>query len=84
MKKTILVIAIAIAFTSCTDSTRAKFVALGNSATIELINCDGTITHSWVSTGKVHSSEHSDGYYFKDSATGNLVEVSGNVIITIK
>lgn len=79
----IAVLFAATAFTSCTDSSLAKFGALGDSAKIELVNCDGTVTHSWNSTGKVHSSSHSDGYYFKDAETGNLVEVSGNVIITI-
>lgn len=84
MKKTLLFIATAVALTSCTDSEMARFGALGDSAKIELVNCDGTVTRSWTSTGKVHSSQHSDGYYFKDAATGSLVEVSGNVIITIE
>lgn len=84
MKKFFVILAVLTAtLSSCTDSTRARFGALGDSAKIELINCDGTVTHSWMSTGKVHSSSHSDGYYFKDAATGDLVEVSGNVIITI-
>ena len=41
------------------------------------------MTHSWISSGKVATEEGSDGYYFMDSATGKLVRISGNVIITI-
>lgn len=45
------------------------------------MGCDGPIK-TYISTGKVGSEENSDGYYFKDAATGELVEVSGNVVIT--
>ena len=68
--------------TSCTDASVSRFTSLGDSHRIELINCDGSVTHSWISTGKVQSSTHSDGYFFMDSETNTLVEISGNVIIT--
>lgn len=68
--------------TGCSDSTWEKATRFGGSYHIQLINCDGSITHEWHSTGAVNSSKESDGYYFKDKATGTLVEVSGNVIIT--
>lgn len=71
-------------FTGCTDSKVAQFKSLGDPHKIELVNCDGTVTHSWISTGRVQSAQHSDGYYFNDAATGKLVEVSGNVIITVQ
>lgn len=73
---------IASSLTSCTDASVARVVSLGDKHTISMVNCDGSITHTWTSTGKVQSSTHSDGYYFTDEATGSLVEVSGNVIIT--
>jgi hypothetical protein len=71
---------IASSLTSCTDASMARVVSLGD--TISMVNCDGSITHTWTSTGKVQSSTHSDGYYFTDAATGFRLYVSGNVIIT--
>jgi len=67
---------------SCTESSRSKLLGYGEEYKIELVNCDGTITHSWTSTGKVKSESESDGYYFKDKVTERLVEVSGTLIIT--
>ena len=47
-----------------------------------MLNCDGAVARSWISTGKVRSEQNSDGYYFMDKATGLLVEVTGSIIIT--
>ena len=47
-----------------------------------MLNCDGTVTKSWVSTGKVRSERDSDGYYFMDKETGLLIEISGSIIIS--
>lgn len=68
--------------TGCTDASVSRVTSLGNAHTVQLINCDGSITHEWVSTGQVGSFKHSDGYYFTDAETGALIEVSGNVIIS--
>ncbi len=73
---------IASSLTSCTDASVSRITSLGDAHTISMVNCDGSITHTFTSTGKVASSTHSDGYYFTDAATGSLTEVSGNVIIT--
>lgn len=83
MKK---VIALAFALsllTACTDAKTQRIWSRGTQFQIELINCDGSVSHSWVSTGKVESSDTSDGYYFEDAATGSLIEVSGTVIISV-
>jgi len=83
MKNRLTILAIIlITLSSCTDAQQAKIGALGDKFEIDLVNCDGTVTHSWTSTGKVSNSETSDGYYFNDEKTGTLIEVSGNVIIT--
>lgn len=67
---------------SCTDATRAKIGGLGDEFKIEMLNCDGSVARSWVSSGKVLSEENTDGYYFKDKATGKLIEVTGRLVIT--
>jgi hypothetical protein len=85
MKKTIkllAIVAISLVMHSCTDASRSKWQAIGLEHDVELINCDGTITHSWVSSGKVYAEVDSDGYYFNDKKTDVLVRVSGNLIIT--
>ena len=82
MKKFIGFLIIASFLFSCTDAKRAKFGGLGDEFKVELVNCDGSVTKSWISTGKVSSEQNSDGYYFKDKDTGKLIEVTGTLIIT--
>ena len=82
MKK-LLIIALTILFCfSCSDARKAKKFGRGSEFRIEMLNCDGTVARSWISTGKVQSGKSSEGYYFIDKATGLLVEVAGNIIIT--
>ena len=66
----------------CTDAFKAKLGGFGDNFKVELVNCDGTITHTWFSSGKVSSETQSDGYYFMDAKSGKLIEVSGTLIIT--
>jgi len=83
MKKVFLLVILMITLISCRDSTVAQYAALGEDSKIELVNADGSVTHSWISSGKVKTEESSDGYYFMDRATEKLVRVTGNVIITV-
>ena len=81
--KRLLFISLTILFCfSCSDAQKAKRKGYGNEFKIEMINCDGSISHSWISTGKVRSEQNSEGYYFMDKATGLLVEVTGSIIIS--
>ena len=82
MKKLIF-IALTILFCfSCSDAQKAKKFGHGSEFRIEMLNCDGTVARSWISTGKVQSGQSSVGYYFIDKATGLLVEVIGSIIIS--
>ena len=82
MKK-LLILAFILLFTfSCSDAKKARIKGRGSEFTIEMLNCDGTVARSWISTGKARSGQNSDGYYFMDKATGLLVEVTGNIVIT--
>lgn len=67
---------------ACTDAEKAKFGGLGDEFKVEMINCDGTVGRSWISSGKVLSEANSDGYYFVEKDTDKLIEVTGNLIIT--
>lgn len=81
MKKIALLITAVVAF-GCTDAEQSKMGGLGDKFSVELVNCDGTITHKWISSGKVLSEANSDGYYFMEDKTDKLVEVTGTLIIT--
>lgn len=67
---------------SCTDAERAKFGGYGGEFKVEMINCDGSVARTWISSGKVQSEKSSDGYYFNDKETGKLIEVTGRLVIT--
>ena len=67
---------------ACTDAGRAKIGGLGDEFKVEMINCDGSVARSWISSGKVLSEEGSDGYFFMDKETGKLIEVTGRIVIT--
>jgi hypothetical protein len=70
-----------IACIGCTDAKRAKLDGLGSKYKVEVLS-GGQVVRTYISTGKVSSEKKSDGYYFMDSQTGKLVEISGQVIIT--
>ena len=82
MKKLILLSFILFFAFFCSDAQKARREGRGSEFRIEMLNCDGAVARSWISTGKVRSGQNSEGYYFKDKATGLLVEVTGNIIIT--
>ena len=82
MKKLLLLSFILFFAFSCSDTQKAKIVGRGSEFRIEMLNCDGTVARSWISTGKVQSGLSTEGYYFIDKATGLLVEVTGSIIIS--
>ena len=82
MNKLFLFFVFAMFFVSCTDAERSKIGGLGDEFNVQLINCDGTVVRSWISTGKVRSEANSDGYYFKDKESKKLIEVTATLIIT--
>lgn len=84
MKKVSILISVIALFlvSSCTDAKREKMLMnYGKEFTVEMYS-GGQLVRTWTSSGKVSSEAQSDGYYFKDKATGKLVEVAGDVVIT--
>ena len=84
MKRLFLLPLLALLLNSCTDAAQAKIGGYGDEFTVELLNCDGSVSKKWESSGKVLSEENSDGYFFLDKDTGKLIEVTGNLVITKK
>jgi hypothetical protein len=69
-----------LASVGCTDAKWAAQTALGTQFRITLYS-GGSPVRQWISTGKVETEEHSDGWLFVDKATGGLVRVSGPVVV---
>ena len=82
MKKLLIASSFILLFFSCTDAKKAKFGGFGSKFQIEMLNCDGTVARTWISSGKVSSEKSSDGYYFMEEGTNKLIEVTGRLIIT--
>lgn len=80
IKGLIAVAAIALATTACTDAFLSKMDAYGESGRVTCYS-GGVKRFDDFSTGKINSSEKSDGYYFKSVTTGKLVEASGDCTI---
>ena len=69
-----------ILFTGCTDAEYALQTSYGNKFKITLYS-GGQIVREWTSTGKVFSEEASDGYFFVDEDTNQLVRVTGDLVV---
>lgn len=86
MKTTLRLIVIAstaIFISACSDAERSAFNALGKKHRVTMYS-GGKIVGEWVSSGKIENESNSDGYYFKDDATGKMVTVAGDVTITVE
>jgi len=77
----LFIIGALIALAGCTDAERAQFKAFGDPATVKCYSA-AEVIYDGKSTGVVTSPEGSDGYRFMDADTRQLVEVSGNCVIT--
>ena len=82
MKKLLFLSSLILFFSTCTDAKKAKLGGFGSKFQIEMLNCDGSIARTWISSGKVSSEQNSDGYYFMEQGTGKLIEVTGRLVIT--
>lgn len=79
--KTLITLLAVTMLIGCTDAERSKLGGYGDKFKVEMYS-GGQKVREWTSSGKVISEEGSDGYYFNDSETGKLIEVSGDVVIT--
>ncbi len=76
-----LFLGVALVFVSCTDAQCARRAAFGSEGHITCYS-GGKITFDGDSTGQILSEEQSDGWFFKDKKTSNLIRVSGDCVIT--
>lgn len=81
MHKLLLFVAVAVSLAGCTEAGWSKVTSFGVAASVTCYS-GGKVIYEGRSTGKVSSETHSDGYYFRDSRTQKLMEVSGECVIT--
>lgn len=83
MKKSLIIILLlcTLIFSGC-SATKLKISSLGKDHKI-IQYSGGVKIGEWISNGRVLSQKDSDGYFFQDKATGKLLEISGDVQITI-
>lgn len=77
-----IVALMALAAAGCTDAEVSRVMAFGDPHRIKVYS-GGVMIGEWVTTGTVLNEGASDGYVFTDAATGQMVRVSGEVIITL-
>lgn len=77
MKKIII---LGLFLAGCTDTNIASLSAYGKKAHIICYSADEIILDT-VSTGRIQSVDHSDGWEFEDSKDGKFVRVSGPCVI---
>ncbi|MGL4353031.1 MAG: hypothetical protein ACRCTP_03695 [Aeromonas popoffii] len=77
-----VVVAALLILTGCSDAARSKMTNrfVGEEASVKCYSGDKLI-YDGVSTGKILTEQSSDGYYFREKVSGDLVEVSGNCVI---
>ena len=66
MKKLIFISFILFFAFSCSDAQKAKRLGRGSEFRIEMLNCDGAVARSWISTKKVRHLKNRGGFFFKD------------------
>ncbi len=69
-----------LALVGCTDTDKAGWSALGEPGDIECFS-GGKSIFKGRSTGKIQTVDNSDGWEFKDEATGKFIRVSGACLI---
>ena len=81
MRKLVVLLLLAVLAVGCKESERAQFESLGSKHKITMYGCDGHVIGTWEATGNVSNEGNSDGWFFRDSKTGKLVELTGALVI---
>lgn len=85
MKRILFLLPLLVAVAGCgidADADMALSEAEGKPHRVTLYS-GGRVVREWTTDRKVRSQNQSDGWYFRDSKTGALVRVSGNVVIEV-
>ena len=75
-----IILATFVFTTGCSDAFTSSVTSYGTSATITCYS-GGIEIYSGTSTGRVATTDGSDGWEFKDAKTTKFVRVSGDCVI---
>jgi len=73
------IFAVVVLSSGCTDAYFGKLKSLGNSAHVRCWS-GGQLIVDTTSSGKIHSEANSNGYYFVERSTGEMIEVDADCI----
>lgn len=76
-----ILLATLLLLASCSDATKAIGDAIGDPAEVTCFAADGKVFYHGFSTGKVSTEDHSDGWYFMEKGTNDLVRISGSCLV---
>lgn len=79
--KYVLIALSVLVLTGCTDAEWSKVTSLGSRAHVVCYS-GGKEIYNGESTGKILESTDSDGYNFRDAKTKDLVQVTGDCVVT--
>lgn len=74
-----LLLGLILGLAGCTDARWSKLTQLGDAQQVKCYS-GGVLIYEGISTGKVISEANSDGYYFRERATGSVVEISADCV----
>jgi hypothetical protein len=76
----ILLTALFLTLLGCSDAKVAQFESLGQPAMITCYS-GGEVIYQGFSTGKVSTEQNSDGWFWVEKETGDLIRASGQCIV---
>jgi hypothetical protein len=74
----LVMMTLVLALVGCTNASVAQFKAYGNYHVVRQYS-GGVLIGEWRLKGKVEAETDSDGWFFMDAATGQLVRISGDI-----
>lgn len=80
MKKLLIVAALALFATGCTDATMASLGSYGETSKITCFS-GGEVVREYTSTGKVIAADQGDGVGFRSRETGKYVRVYADCVV---
>lgn len=75
-----IIVLFALFLTGCSDAEMSKITAIGHPGHIACYSGDKAF-YEGESTGKIMTEHGTDGWYFEEKGTGDLIRVSGNCVI---
>lgn len=82
MRLSIITVAVGLCLASgCSKQQFSREWNYGAKYDVTLYSATGVPIGHWITTGKIESEQHSDGWYFTDSKTGHLVIAQGTMVI---